>query len=342
MIKGDAREGALSTAHETTFFPLSSEAGRTVTHVRHEEAAARARGIVVCLAVLAAVAIGNGACSSAATRGSSDVLAPSPTTAPTAAAPEGDDTDPDAPPPSGPVGGSGNHGIRAFDEAKRELGRIYVAAGQHIDLYCGCSFAVEPRHGMRVDLAACGYVPARDAARAERIEWEHAVPAAAFGHTFSEWREGHPKCVDGKGKKYHGRKCARVASAEFARIEADLHNLFPVVGEVNGLRGDLPMGVLDPPDRAHAHAGGAGTFRFGGCQSTIDRGVFMPRREVRGDLARAYKYMNVSYPERRLIDDAHRAVFDAWDSEDPPDAWERERNKRIAARQGNSNGFIGE
>ena len=31
---------------------------------------------------------------------------------------------------------------------------------------------------------------------------------------------------------------------------------------------------------------------------------------------------------------------DAWDGEDPPDTWERDRNKRIAARQGNANGFI--
>jgi deoxyribonuclease-1 len=226
-----------------------------------------------------------------------------------------------------------------FDEAKRELGRIYGAAGQHLDLYCGCTFAVEPGHGMRVDLAGCGYVPARDAARAERIEWEHAVPAAAFGHTFSEWREGHPKCVDSKGKKFHGRKCARIASAEFARIEADLHNLFPVVGEVNGLRGDLPMGVLG---LTSSSTGQTSTFRFGGCQSAIERGVFMPRREVRGDLARAYKYMDRSYPERGLIDDVHRAMFDTWDTEDPPDAWERERNKKIAARQGNPNAFIGD
>lgn len=225
-----------------------------------------------------------------------------------------------------------------FDEAKRELGKIYAAAGQHIDLYCGCTFLAEPGRGMRVDLAACGYTPARDAARAERIEWEHAVPASAFGHTFAEWREGHPKCVDRHGKKFHGRKCARSASAEFARIEADLHNLFPVVGEVNGLRGDLPMGVLGTPDRSASQS----TFKFGACQSAIERGVFLPRRQVRGDLARAYKYMDRSYPERRLIDDAHRALFDAWDAEDPVDAWERDRNKRIAARQGNSNGFIGD
>jgi deoxyribonuclease-1 len=196
---------------------------------------------------------------------------------------------------------------------------------------------------MRVDLAACGYVPARDAARAERIEWEHAVPAAAFGHTFAEWREGHPKCLDGRGKAFRGRKCARIASAEFSRIEADLHNLFPVVGEVNGLRSDFPMGLAaegaSVDDSARSRAS---TFRFGACQSAIEHGVFMPRREVRGDLARAYKYMDASYPERHLVDDAHRAIFDAWSAEDPPDAWERERNKRIAARQGNPNPFIGD
>jgi deoxyribonuclease-1 len=338
MVKEDAWEGALSTAHERAMFPLSSREREDGIGVRHPEAARYARGSALCLAILATVAFGNGACSSAPTRAPNSP----PPAAPPDAPPDDDDGDTpaDVPPPSGAVGSSGNHGIRVFDEAKRELGKIYVAAGQHIDLYCGCSFAVEPHRGMRVDLAACGYVAARDAARAERIEWEHAVPAAAFGHTFSEWREGHPKCVDSKGKKFRSRKCARVASAEFARIEADLHNLFPVVGEVNGLRGDLPMGVLDPPD--HTHVGAGATFRFGGCQSAIEHGVFMPRREVRGDLARAYKYMDRSYPERKLIDDAHRAVFDAWDSGDPPDAWERERNKRIATRQGNANAFIGE
>lgn len=305
----------------------------------------------VWLCVLATVAIGDSGCSAGVTVGppggtNGPNVAGAPTSAPAPSIDAGADGvgDDDAhfagPPASGPVGSSGNHGIRVFDEAKKELGRIYAAAGQHVDLYCGCTFTPSQGHGMRVDLTACGYVAARDAARAERIEWEHAVPAAAFGHSFTEWTSGHPKCVDTKGKAFHGRKCARIASAEFARIEADLHNLFPVVGEVNGLRGDLPMGVLDPPDKPYAHAGGGATFRFGACTSAIERGVFQPRREVRGDLARAYKYMAKSYPERRLIDDVHRPVFDAWDAEDPPDAWERDRNKRIAARQGNPNEFI--
>jgi deoxyribonuclease-1 len=326
---------------------------RASTEVSAPHPERRATRPAVWLVVLGVVAIAHSACASSTSRGrgetppspaSSSSARPAPGAADAADAPD-DDAErvgPSGPPPSGPVGSGGNHGIRGFDEAKRELNRIYVAAGQHVDLYCGCTFLAEPGRGMRVDLSGCGYVSARDAARAERIEWEHAVPAAAFGHTFSEWRDGHPRCVDGKGKRFHGRKCARLASAEFARIEADLHNLFPVVGEVNGLRGDLPMGVLDAPDRAHAHIGGASSFRFGACQSAIERGVFLPRREVRGDLARAYKYMDRSYPERGLIDDAHRPLFDAWDHDDPPDAWERDRNRRIAARQGNANAFIGE
>ncbi|MDB4947156.1 MAG: endonuclease [Labilithrix sp.] len=301
-----------------------------------------------CAAVLAAFSIAS-ACASVPDRGpaAAPTAPPTPTAGPTAAPPPppapDDDGDADepapAPPPTGPVTAGGNHGIRVFDEAKHELGRIYAQANQHIDLYCGCTFLGGAGHAMRVDLAACGYVAVKDHARAERIEWEHAVPASAFGHAFTEWRDGDPRCVDHHGKRFKGRKCARLASAEFARIEADLHNLFPVVGEVNALRSDLPMGVLGtasvPASALRA------SLHFGACQSAIEHGVFVPRAAVRGDLARAYKYMDASYPSLHLVDDAHRPLFDEWDRVDPPDAWEQERNRRIAARQGNPNGFIG-
>lgn len=233
---------------------------------------------------------------------------------------------------------AGNHGIRTFDEAKRELAKIYIVADQRTDLYCGCPFTPLAGHGMRVDSRACGYVVVHDPSRAERIEWEHAVPASALGQTFEEWKIGNPKCVDTHGKRFHGRKCARLASYEFARMEADLHNLFPVVGEVNELRSDLPMGVSSP--EGFRPSNGPRSFHFGACESAVEQGVFVPRPQVRGDLARAYKYMDSNYPERRLIDDVHRKLFDAWDAADPPDAWERERNRRIAARQGNANAFI--
>ena len=285
-----------------------------------------ARSTIVLFAIIASLAIACGSPRESkppSTPGHDDV-----------AGRDADDEEP-APPPlvEGPVAPGGNQRIRSFDEAKKALLQIYGAAPAKNDLYCGCSFLPEPGRGLRVDLSSCSYIPAKDAARASRIEWEHAVAAAAFGHSFAEWRDGSDRCIDGKGKRFKGRKCART-SAEFARMEGDLHNLFPVVGEVNGLRGDLPMGLADALHKDRA------TFHFGSCGSSIEAGVFMPRREVRGDLARAHKYMAAAYPEHLLIDDAHRAVFDRWDAEDPPDDWERERNKRIAERQGNLNPFI--
>lgn len=254
-----------------------------------------------------------------------DTSAPSPSD-------EADDDTPPPPPSSAPIGPNGNQRIRTFDEAKKNLTQIYDA--HRIDLYCGCTFAPEKGKGLKVDLAACKYVVAKDATRAARIEWEHAIAASWFGKTFTEWTNGDDRCVDGKGKRYKGRKCAE-RSAEFARMEGDMHNLFPVVGEVNGLRSDFPMGLPDASRKPDPNV-----FRFGACASVIDHGVFLPRAEVRGDLARASLYMNKTYPERHLLDEAHRAMFEKWSAEDPPDDWERERNRIIKERQGNSNPFI--
>ena len=95
-----------------------------------------------------------------------------------------------------------------------------------------CLVPVAQAAALRPNLEACGYVPGPMPDRAEHVEWEHAVPAAAFGRSFVEWREGADRCVDGKGRRFHGRKCARLAP-QFARMEGDMHNLFPVIGEVN-------------------------------------------------------------------------------------------------------------
>ena len=59
---------------------------------------------------------------------------------------------------------------RTFNEAKKIAWTLY--APQSTEFYCGCKYT-----GNRVDLAACGYVPRKNANRAARIEWEHIVPA---------------------------------------------------------------------------------------------------------------------------------------------------------------------
>ena len=98
-----------------------------------------------------------------------------------------------------------------------------------------------------MDLGPCGYQARADRRRAQRIETELIMPAWEFGHQLKCWQEG-------------GREqCGKVA--QFKKMEGDLHNLFPSVGEINKDRlnyqftdmgakptqyGKCPMVIQDP------------------------------------------------------------------------------------------------
>jgi deoxyribonuclease-1 len=68
-------------------------------------------------------------------------------------------------------------------------------------------------------------------------------------------------------------------------MEADMYNLHPEIGEVNELRGDKNMGEV-----GESPTEGAGRLSLA---MTAD--TFQPRPEVRGDVARAYLYMDAAY-----------------------------------------------
>ena len=120
---------------------------------------------------------------------------------------------------------SQNTQISSFLKSKKLLLKVYK--DNSVTLYCGCSFK-----GKKPNLSSCGYIPKKDRKRANRIEWEHVVPAHAFGKSFSEWRNGHPKCVSKNGKKFKGRKCTQKINEEYRRMQADMFNLYPAIGEV--------------------------------------------------------------------------------------------------------------
>ena len=216
-----------------------------------------------------------------------------------------------------PLAARGNTRIADFDAAKRVLPSIF--AGHETTLYCDCIY-----QGKRIDWASCGYQPRKDRKRAERLEWEHVVPAHAFGQSFPEWRDGHLQC---RGHK--GRKCAQQMRADFRLMEADLYNLMPAVGEVNGRRSNYRMAMI--PGEAR---------EFGACDVEIADRKIEPRPSIRGDIARTYFYMDWAYPGRGIISGKNRKLFEAWAAADPVDAWERERAQRIEQRQGNRNPFI--
>src|SRR5690349_13292275 len=94
----------------------------------------------------------------------------------------------------------GNLRIANFTEAKRIAHQIHK--DYPYTTYCHCRY-----DNKSVDLRSCGYKVQSDARRAARLEWEHVVPAEAFGKSFKEWREGSQVCLR-KGHAFKGRKCA--------------------------------------------------------------------------------------------------------------------------------------
>ena len=190
---------------------------------------------------------------------------------------------------------------RTFREAKRLAWQIY--AERPVDFYCGCRF-----EGKRIDLGSCGYVPRKQPKRAARVEWEHIVPAWVIGHQ---------------------RHCTS-SDPVFSKAEADLHNLVPVVGEVNGDRSNYGFGMLSEKPT-----------QYGACPFVVNfkQRTAMPADYSRGAIARTYLYMSERYGLRLSKQD--RRLYDIWNRQYPVSEWERWRNRSVACVQGNANAFVG-
>jgi deoxyribonuclease I len=210
----------------------------------------------------------------------------------------------------------GNTRIQSFSKAKKILAKLYKP--HRVTFYCGCDYKKK-----NVDHASCGYKPKRTHyksgkinKRAYRIEWEHVVPAYVFAKSFPEYSTCKRKCLKKKNKT-------------FARMEADLYNLVPAIGEVNGNRSNYSM--ADIPGEVR---------EYGSCDVEIKGRKVEPRPAVRGNIARTYLYMDWAYPDREIITDQERALFEKWAEADPVDKWECEREKLIENLQGNENPFV--
>ena len=224
--------------------------------------------------------------------------------------------------------------ISSFSSAKKAArDKVYAPAGERITVYCDCSYSPNARgSGGVVDKASCGYVIRKSTTRGNRIEWEHMVPASAFGQHRACWQNGDPQiCVNSKGKAFKGRKCCAKIDAEFEHMEADLHNLAPSVGELNADRSNHPYGLVHQEQRLY----GACDFEIGGDPKQAE-----PKEDRRGDVARAWLYMIATYPGTVAINATNRAMLEDWHRADPPSDEERARNDRVEAVQGNRNPFI--
>jgi len=81
-------------------------------------------------------------------------------------------------------------------------------------------------------------------------------------------------------------------------------------------------------------------YDFGGCKAKIQDRKFEPMDAAKGIVARTYMYMDASYPNRGIISDKNKKLFEAWDKMFPVTSWECERAKLIASIQGNTNEIL--
>lgn len=213
-----------------------------------------------------------------------------------------------------------------FTAAKKALyDRVYF--DHRITFYCGCAYDAD----RRIDLASCGLEALADKPRAQRIEAEHVFPAAQFGNFRACWRapKDFPECAKSDGKTLSGRECCQRVDPVFEAAHNDLFNLVPAVGEVNGRRSDFGWGMIPGEKR-----------EFGSCDFEVDSSIrrVEPSETIRGDIARILFYMADTYGFKLSRQDEQ--LFAAWSRQDPPDAWEIERNRRIEAIQGKGNRFV--
>ena len=221
----------------------------------------------------------------------------------------------------------------SFSKSKKQLGKIYQ--GHQTTIYCDCKYNYKDKKNM-IDRESCGYIPrniktkkGKVNQRAKRIEWEHLIPAENFGRQFPCWRKGNTKCVKKNGKSYKGRRCCEKVNKKYRIMQADMHNLYPAVGELNADRKNFRFDFEE-----------ANGSQYGECKFDV---LFKQKRvkvkkELRGVIARDYLYFNKQYGMK--LSKQEMKKYKAWNKKYEADEWEVYRNKRIAKVQGNLNSFI--
>ena len=215
----------------------------------------------------------------------------------------------------------GNQKIETFYESKIILRDIFQ--NHQYTFYCSCSY----EHKKPI-FKACGYKPYKNFKRANRIEWEHVVPASRFGKKFETWKNGNLKCIK-NGKKFKGRKCTRKINKKFRLMEADLYNLQPTIGEINQQRQNFKMSIIPGEKR-----------NFGKCDFEVQNKFVEPSPNIRGDIARTYFYMADTYSNYIKLTKSESSLFSKWNNVDPVDEWECKKSKLIENSQKNLNKFI--
>ena len=202
----------------------------------------------------------------------------------------------------------------SFGKSKRLLAtKVYT--NHQKAFYSNCDYAIKEKKLIPIH-ETCGFKYRKNKNRSERIEWEHVVPAWHFGHQLRCWQNG-------------GRMTCRSTNTKFKQMEADMHNLVPAIGEINGDRSNFKYGMIEGETRAYGKVN---------VEIAFPNKKVEPRESVFGDIARVYFYMRDRYGLR--ISKSQEKMFIAWNNMDPVTAWEKKRNQIIKKLQGDDNLYV--
>jgi deoxyribonuclease-1 len=202
----------------------------------------------------------------------------------------------------------------SFQRSKNILAKTVYDSHKKL-FYSGCKYVIKKNRLIPIH-KSCGFKYRKNKRRAKRVEWEHIVPAWHLGHKLKCWKRG-------------GRLECRLKNKKFRQMEADMHNLVPVIGEINGDRSNYPYSLIKGEKRIYGKPDVEVSFKLN---------IFEPPKNRYGDVARTYLYMRDKYGIK--LSYKQEQQFIKWNNQDPVDNWERVRNRSIAKVQGDQNPYI--
>lgn len=187
----------------------------------------------------------------------------------------------------------------SYDKVRDEVFWVELYNSGGTTLYCGLSFTA-----------------GRKLVNALELTIEHAYPA--------DWIAKHHGCQN--------RGSCRKKAYKYA--EADMHNLWPAIKNINSSRGKLPLGEISDVRHRRFEEFCPDYKRTSG-----DDAIVEPRDPVKGDMARSILYMLDSY-DLPLPPRMSRDMLLKWHMEDKPDQIEIKRNNDIKKLQKSANPYI--
>ena len=210
------------------------------------------------------------------------------------------------------------------------MNQVYNTQDLQIAFYSQCTYESKKlknnRYKLVVDKESCSYTPRKPKnKRSNYIEWEHIVPAHAFGHSISCWNTGNDRCYSkSKDKHYKGRRCCNKVSKEFKYMQADMYNLVPAIGELNGDRNNFSFTQLSGEPRKY----GAINFEVDFKARKVE-----PPEYAKGQIARTYLYFKKAYD--LPISKKQMQLYNAWNKQYPITDKEKAVYQKIEQIQGN-------